>query len=269
MSRIIIFLFPILSNLLVIVLAEMCFPPRPLGFEFSPKSLNQIKLDACIKMFKYRLRQDRESYTEIVQGVFDRIEDKDRQITIAARFPMFSICNCFYGVSDFDADLIDKAKSVNTLTPENIELLAFERLKIVMKNDDLIENEMNRTSDFVKALEAGQMYVDKLNEELDEDEITYQSVVDKLREKNEERLKERRKKLEEEIREIGWFFTGELTIFGIDFKQLNYKIKNTIGIGLLILIFGGIILCLMKIQNFKNVKHKDKEDKKKNKKKKI
>ena len=92
-------------------------------------------------------------------------------------------------------------------------------------------------------------------------------VVDKLREKNEQRLKERRKKLEEEIREIGWFFTGDLSIFGIDFKQLNYKIKNTIGIGLLILIFGSIILCLMKIQNFKNVKHK--EDKKKNKKKKI
>ncbi|MGN1062362.1 MAG: hypothetical protein ACI4RO_04465, partial [Candidatus Scatosoma sp.] len=67
------------------------------------------------------------------------------------------------------------------------------------------------------------------------DEITYQSVVDKLREKNEQRLKERRKKLEEEIREIGWFFTGDLTIFGIDFKQLNYKIKKTIGIGLLIL----------------------------------
>lgn len=243
---------------------SQCFPKKSQFSSLSkyvPKSVNQTKLDACIKIFRYRMKQDTDYYEKLIYGIYFRGNSSRENLYTSSMFLTIALNTCFTHIDEYDSKQIDNAEYVNSMTPNNIALLNFEMLEPMLNDTNALSVEMNKANVLSDALERGELSLGKL---FDEVEKEFSDFMDDDEEENEEEDDDNESEEDEysNPREFDLSKLKNLELFGYNYLDLSHNVQNIIGIALIILIFGIVIIGLRIIANMKASKEKTKKKKK-------
>ena len=203
------------------------------------KENKRIKVKACMKMLRYRIHQDHDYYEEVMKRVFSNPNSTENDIAKSGRVMMLSLNNCYNKIEIYDAEQIEKSDYINSVTPQNKELLNFEEWEDYVEKgkNDSISTEIDKTKELIEMIR--------------EEELMMSGADNRFEEQYEEQNDSENS---EDIDE-------DSTVDLLGMMETNSKVKYIIGIGLIVMIFLSVVYGLIKSAQLN-------EDKKKNKKKK-
>ena len=192
-----------------------------------------------MKMIRYRIHQDHDYYEEVMKRVFSNPNSTENDIAKSGRVMMLSLNNCYNKIVIYDAEQIEKSDYINSVTPQNKELLNFEEWEDYVEKgkNDSISTEIDKTKELIEMIR--------------EEELMMSGADNRFEEQYEEQNDSENS---EDIDE-------DSTVDLLGMMETNSKVKYIIGIGLIVMIFLSVVYGLIKIAQLN-------EDKKKNKKKK-
>lgn len=218
------------------------------------KSDKQTKADACVKIIRSRIMQDREYFQELYKLFSKSEEAKDQGLQ---RLYSYSLFNCFDQIGYFDAEEIDSSKNVNALTDENKKLIDWEKWEKLERenNVELLEQELRLLSSTIEVFRSGEIDLSYLQNSVGPREQQYDN--DNMNEYYNQNPNN----------DVNYGFNSrekkiDFSIFGFNFTKLDSFYKNIIGIGLIILVFLFVIIGLKWISNLRNKNTKAKKEKK-------
>lgn len=260
------FLLLIISITLSFKIPSQCFPKKSQVSALSkyvPKSVNQTKLDACIKIFRYRVKQDTDYYKTLIYGIYLRGNHSSENLYTSAMFLTIALNTCFTHIDEYDSKQIDNAEYVNSMTPNNINLLNFEMLELMLNNTNALSAEMKKATDLSDSLERGDLSLGKLFEDVEKELSVFMDDDNEAEYEEDEEESESEQDENSNFKEFDLNKLKNLEVFGYNYLDLSHKMQNIIGIVLIILIFGIVIIGLRIIANMNPSKEKTKKKKKK------
>jgi len=217
------------------------------------KSEKQIRADACIKILKSRMKQDSEFIKHFIDFLTPKFNNNPNDA--ANRLVSFAMLSCYDKINYYDADSIATSPiEINSLETSNKDLLSLEKWEMLFKENDeqRLNYEMSLLQSAISDFQSGQVDLSALshsnnnNKNYDDVQQNYNDDMGRIYTKNED--------------------NEDLNIFGINLSKIDEKWKNVIGIGLIVTVFGSIIIGMNWIKNIRN-QGKEKKEKKKKKKK--
>ena len=208
------------------------------------KENKRIKVKACMKMLRYRIHQDHDYYEEVMKRVFSNPNSTENDIKKSGRVMMLSLNNCYKKIDIYDAEQIEQSDYINSVTPQNKELLNFEEWEEYVEKgkNDTIESEIDKTKELIEMIREEELNMIGFNDKFAESAEQYEEQNDS--EENKEEIDE------------------DSTVDLLGMMEMNSKLKYIIGIGLIVMIFLLVVYGLIKLAQFKENKNKKKKKRK-------
>ena len=188
-------------------------------------TLNKAKLIGCVRLARSRILHDKEKVNKLFEAA-----GTDKVISTL-------LINCYSKISieqatDFVS--IEKHEDIQSLLPENDALLDLEKwTEIYSKKDKtLIYEEMDKMKDSTESFLKTQEILKKESDEEDKRNGVF---------------KEKTETPDDEYIPVDKNKKPSITLLGLDISGMNPLLKNAIGFGFLIVVFGLLYLGLNKL----------------------
>ena len=213
---------------------------------YSEKSEKQLRYDACYKLIQIKVEQERAHYKELTQ------EFTQEEINNILQYTLFE---CYQNINYYDAEELDSKnnKDVDIYQYNYAELSNFEKWEDLLrkKDENSIQYALMDLQNAYRDIQSGEIKINRYQKKQPQ----------KQRKSNADEYNQRD---DNEQFNFPSDMDRDFELFGINFANISPKIKNIIGITLIIFVFVCVIIGLKWIQNIRG--SKDKNKKKKNKK---
>ena len=216
----------------------------------SDKSEMQLRYDACYKLIQIKAGKENEHFRELSS------ELSQEEINNILQYTLFE---CYQNIVYYEAEDID-SKNINEIDvykDDYAGLLDFQKWEDLLKSKD--ENKLQASlfniQQAYRDIQSGAIKINRYQKKQPNPRNRKQNYDDNYRDQQDEQFN------------FPSDIERDFELFGINFSNLSPKLKNLIGISLIILIFVCVIGGLKWIQkirgeNDKNKKKKNKKDKK-------
>lgn len=213
----------------------------------SEKSDQQTRLDACIKVLKARIAQDRDYFNELVDSL--SIDSESNKEEAANKLISLALLNCYKKMSYYDAEEIEVSTKINPFTTDNKKNLDFEKWERLLKsnNKEEIESAFMALEDVTKEIKESKLDLSELQNRPNNPN---QGVSDEYDERMQDIYVNRREK------------NTDLSIFGFNFTTLETNTKYILGLTLIFFVFFAVIFGLKWIEKIRNQSKWEKKKKK-------
>ena len=215
----------------------------------SEKSEMQLRYDACYKLIQVKYGKEGQHFKELSSDL------NQEEINNVLQYTLFE---CYQNIDYYRAEEAD-SKNINELDvyqDKFDELLNFQKWEDLLKSKDenSLQSALFSLQQAYKDIQSGEIKINRYQKKQPNQKYKKQNYDD-YRDQQDEQFN------------FPSDMERDFQLFGINFSNLSPKIKNLIGITLIIMIFVCVIAGLKWIQkirggNDKNKKKKNKKDKK-------
>ena len=216
----------------------------------SDKSEMQLRYDACYKLIQIKAGKENEHFRELSS------ELNQEEINNILQYTLFE---CYQNIVYYEAEDID-SKNINEIDvykDDYAGLLDFQKWEDLLKSKDenKLQSSLFNIQQAYRDIQSGAIKINRYQKKQPNPRNRKQNYDDNYRDQQDEQFN------------FPSDMERDFELFGINFSNLSPKLKNLIGISLIILIFVCVIAGLKWIQkirgeNDKNKKKKNKKDKK-------
>ena len=216
----------------------------------SDKSEMQLRYDACYKLIQIKAGKENEHFRELSS------ELSQEEINNILQYTLFE---CYQNIVYYEAEDID-SKNINEIDvykDDYAGLLDFQKWEDLLKSKDenKLQSSLFNIQQAYRDIQSGAIKINRYQKKQPNPKNRKQNYDDNYRDQQDEQFN------------FPSDMERDFELFGINFSNLSPKLKNLIGITLIILIFVCVIAGLKWIQkirgeNDKNKKKKNKKDKK-------
>ena len=224
--------------------------------ESSEKSEKQLRYDACYKLIQIKVEQERGHYKELTQ------EFTKEEINNILQYTLFE---CYQNINYYEAEELDSknSKDIDIYQDNYAELTNIDKWEDLLrkKDESSLQYALIDLQKAYKDIQSGEIKINRYQKK----------QTQKQRKPNIDEYYQRDEDYDDERFNFPNDMDRDFELFGINFSNISPKIKNFIGITLIIIVFICIIIGLKWIQNIrgpndKSKKKKNKKDKKEKKK---
>ena len=238
------------KNAIIKALLIFCLSFKSKCYSSSDKSEKQLRYDACYKLIQIKAGKENEHFRELSS------ELSQEEINNMLQYTLFE---CYQNIVYYEAEDID-SKNINEIDvykEDYAGLLNFEKWEELLKSKD--ENKLQSSligmQQAYRDIQSGEIKINRYQKKQPNPKYKNQNYDDNYRDQQEDQFN------------FPSDMERDFELFGINFSNLSPKLKNLIGITLIILIFVCVIAGLKWIQkirgeNDKSKKKKNKKDKK-------
>jgi hypothetical protein len=216
----------------------------------SEKSEMQLRYDACYKLIQIKAGKENDHFRELSS------ELNQEEINNILQYTLFE---CYQNIVYYEAEDID-SKNINEIDvykDDYAGLLNFQKWEDLLKSKDenKLQSSLINIQQAYRDIQSGAIKINRYQKKQPNPRNRKQNYDDNYRDQQDEQFN------------FPSDMERDFELFGINFSNLSPKLKNLIGISLIILIFVCVIAGLKWIQkirgeNDKNKKKKNKKDKK-------